>query len=124
MPMVTLGEVMTHEVISIDHKVSVQLAAEKMRKENICSLIVQQTGKFIGVVTETDVVKKVVAERKDLSKTKVGEIMTTPIISLESTQPVKKANMIMALQGIRHLPVSSHGKIVGIVSSKDLISHI
>ena len=123
MPKVTLGDVMTREVISIDQEASVQLAAEKMRKENICSLIVQRAGSFIGVVTETDVVKKVVAERKDLSQTKVGEIMTSPIISIDSTQPLNKANIIMALKGIRHLPVSLGGKIVGIVSSKDLASH-
>jgi len=55
---VTLGDVMTREVISIDQEASVQVAAEKMPKENICSLIVQQAGNFIGVVTETDVVKK------------------------------------------------------------------
>ena len=122
MSKVTLADVMTNEVISIDQEASVQVAAEKMRKENICSLIVQQAGNFIGVVTETDVVKKVVAKRKDLSQTKVGEIMTSPIISIESTQPLNKANMIMALKGIRHLPVSSAGKIVGIVSSKDLAS--
>ena len=123
MPTVTLGDVMTREVISIDKEASVQLASEKMCKENICSLIVQQAGNFIGVVTETDVVKKVVAVRKDLGQTKVGEIMTSPIISIESTQPLNKANIIMALKGIRHLPVSSGGKIVGIVSSKDLASH-
>jgi len=58
MPVVTLGDVMTREVISIDQEASVQVAAEKMRKENICSLIVQQARNFIGVVTETDVVKK------------------------------------------------------------------
>jgi signal-transduction protein with cAMP-binding, CBS, and nucleotidyltransferase domain len=124
MPVVTLGDVMTREVISIDQEASVQVAAEKMRKENICSLIVQQAGNFIGVVTETDVVKKGVAERKNLSQTKVGTIMTSPIISIESTQPINKANIIMALKGIRHLPVSSGGKIVGIVSSKDLVSHL
>ena len=122
MSKVTLADVMTNEVISIDQEASVQVAAEKMRKENICSLIVQQAGNFIGVVTETDVVKKVVAKRKVLSQTKVGEIMTSPIISIESTQPLNKANIIMALKGIRHLPVSSRGKIVGIVSSKDLAS--
>ena len=124
MPMVTLADMMTREVISIDQEASVQLAAEKMRKENICSLLVQQAGNFIGVVTETDVVKKVVAERKNLSQTKVGAIMSSPIISIESTQPVNKANIIMAAKGFRHLPVSSGGKIVGIVSSKDLASHI
>jgi len=124
MPVVTLGDVMTREVISIDQEASVQVAAEKMRKENICSLIVQQARNFIGVVTETDVVKKGVAERKNLSQTKVGTIMTSPIISIESTQPINKANIIMALKGIRHLPVSSGGKIVGIVSSKDLVSHL
>ncbi len=122
--MVTLADVMTREVISIDQEASVQLAAEKMRKEKICSLLVQQAGNFIGVVTETDVVKKVVAERKNLSQTKVGAIMSSPIISIESTQPVNKANIIMAAKGFRHLPVSSGGKIVGIVSSKDLASHI
>ena len=122
--MVTLADVMTREVISIDQEASVQLAAEKMRKENICSLLVQKAGNFIGVVTETDVVKKVVAERKNLSQTKVGAIMSSPIISIESTQPVNKANIIMAAKGFRHLPVSSGGKIVGIVSSKDLASHI
>ena len=122
--MVTLSDVMTREVISIDQEASVQVAAEKMRKENICSLMVQQAGNFIGVVTETDVVKKGVAERKNLSQTKVGAIMTSPIISIESTQPLNKANIIMALKGIRHLPVSSGGKIVGIVSSKDLVSHL
>ncbi|MCH8041848.1 MAG: CBS domain-containing protein [Nitrospinae bacterium] len=121
--MPTLSEVMTKDLKTINHGASVQTAAEHMRNHKIDSLIVEKAGNYVGVVTEADVVSKAVAERKDPTKTKVDEIMTSPIISIDAAQPLNKAHALMALQNIRHLPVNQAGQIVGIVSARDLLLH-
>ena len=119
-----VGDIITKDLKTISPDASVEAAAKKLRDNHISSLIVEEAGNYIGVLTETDVVKKVVAEGKDLFRTKVKMVMTSPIISMDFSRPLTEAYEFMAAQQIRHLPVIKDGKIIGMVSAKDLLAYI
>ena len=72
------------------------------------------------MVTDTDVVRKAVAEKKDLAKTTVENIMTAPLNSIEATKTVPEAHDMMGDLGVRHLAVREAGKVVGVISVGDL----
>ncbi|WP_454063129.1 CBS domain-containing protein [Candidatus Nitrospira salsa] len=116
-----LAEIMKKEIKSIDAGKSLIMAARQMRDDRIGSLLVKAKGDYVGVITETDIVRKAAAEGKDLSSLTVEAVMTKPVVSIESTKTVREANDLMGECGIRHLAVSEAGKIVGIVSVRDIL---
>ena len=121
--MAKLGDIMTSNLQTIKHDISIQTAAEKMRDFGISSLLVEKNGKTIGILTETDIVKKCVAEKRDLAETNIDSAMSAPLLSLESDKPLKDAYIFMAAKNIRHLTISQNGTIVGMVSAKDLMAY-
>ncbi|GJL64745.1 MAG: histidine kinase [Nitrospirales bacterium] len=116
-----LAEIMKKEIKSIEAGQSLIMAARQMRDDRIGSLLVKANGDYVGVITETDVVRKAAAEGKDLSSLTVEAVMTKPVVSIESTKTVRDANDLMGECGIRHLAVSEAGRIVGIVSVRDIL---
>lgn len=119
--MSTLAQVMRKDLKTIAHDKSVKEAAKRMRDERLGSLLVEKSGQIIGILTETDVVRRAVAEGVDLAKTTVQSIMTSPIASIETTRTVQDAHDMMGDLGIRHLGVTEAGKLVGLVSVRDLL---
>lgn len=119
--MSTITAVMTKKLQSIPVEQSVAEAARRMRDDRIGSLLVEQTGEYVGIVTETDVVRKGVAESRDLEKLTVEKIMSFPMASIESIRSVQDAHDMMADLGIRHLVVREAGKVVGVLSARDLL---
>ena len=118
--MITISEVMIKAPKQIASSTSVVEAATRMRDERVGSLLVERNGEFVGMVTDTDVVRKAVAEKKDLSKTTVETIMTAPLNSIEATKTVPEAHDMMGDLGVRHLAVREAGKVVGVISVGDL----
>jgi signal-transduction protein with cAMP-binding, CBS, and nucleotidyltransferase domain len=92
-----------------------------MRDERVSSLFVEKGGQLVGIITDTDVVRRAVADDADLSKTTVQSIMTSPIASIESMRTIQDAHDMMGDLGVRHLGVTEQGKLVGIVSVRDLL---
>ncbi len=119
--MSTITAVMTKKLLSIPVEQSVAEAARRMRDDRIGSLLVEQTGEYVGIVTETDVVRRGVAESGDLEKLTVEKIMSFPMASIESIRSVQDAHDMMADLGIRHLVVREAGKVVGVLSARDLL---
>jgi len=76
----------------------------------------------VGILTETDLSRKVVAKRLDPVTTMVSSVMTKPILSMDRYMPVKEAEEFMKKKKIRHLAVTEGDEIVGILSLKDLVS--
>lgn len=119
--MSTLVQVMRKELKNVRYDVSVKDAAKRMRDEKVSSLLVEKNDELIGIITDTDVVRRAVAEGSDLTKTAVYTIMTSPIASIESLRTVQDAHDMMGDLGVRHLGVTEKGKLVGVVSVRDLL---
>jgi CBS domain-containing protein len=92
-----------------------------MRAARVGSLFVKKGKKLVGIVTDTDIVRRAVSTNKNLGKMTVEKIMTTPICTIEGSQPVDDAQDMMGDLGVRHLAVTKAGEIVGVVSVRDLL---
>ncbi len=119
--MSTVAQVMCKDVKTIPHTAPVMEAAKRMRNERIGSLLVEKNGGLIGIVTDTDVVRRAVAEGADLNKLAVEKIMTSPLVSIESVRTTQDAHDMMGDHQVRHLTVTEAGRIVGVVSVRDLL---
>jgi CBS domain-containing protein len=115
-----IGDVMVKEVITLNDNVTVKEAAEIMNKFEIGSLIVTNRGKAVGIVTERDLLKRVVAEGRNAVKTKVKEIMTTPLVVVEPAMNLEEAAKLMFQMKIKKLAVVDGKKLVGLVSLTDI----
>ena len=110
---------MTH-IASLPIDRSVREAAELMSRADVGSVLVFAEGTPIGIVTERDVVRKIVAEGIDSAKVLVADVMTTPLVTVPSTATVEEASEKMMTYNIRYLPVVEEEEVVGIVAAKDI----
>jgi len=117
-----VGDVMTRGVICIHLNDTVQKVAEIMKKNNISSVIVLEKGNGVGIVTERDIICKIVAESKDPRKTKISEVMTSPLITVKPDLDIDEAAKIMRDKDIRRLVVTQKNKIIGLLSEFDIVS--
>jgi len=111
------------EIITINHNASIKAAADKMFSHKVSCLIVNSNdGEFIGLVTERDIVSRVVASSLDIENTAIAKIMSTQIISCSPNTPSSEVREIMTVNQIRHLPIIEKGSVVGIISTRDLMA--
>lgn len=107
--------------ITVDRDVKVRAAAVLMRDSGIGSVFITREGSIIGILTDTDLVRRVVAEGLDPQETTVEQIMSAPIMMIDGNKTLLDANDLMAKEHIRHLGVSQEGKLVGMISVRDLV---
>ena len=113
---------MSYPVINVDAAFTVKETAQLMHDKNIGSVVVEKNSEYVGIVTETDLTRKVLLQDLCPNTSRVSEIMTQPIISLDCHLPVTEANAYMAKKKMRHLAITDNGKIVGMISVRDLVS--
>ena len=113
-------DVMVKDVITISYRASVKRAAQVMNKHEIGCLIVVKGRKAVGIVTERDMLKRVVAKAANPQKTKVEEIMSRPLIVVEPDMDLEDAVKLMFEMKIKKLPVVEKGKLVGLISITDI----
>jgi len=113
-------DVIVREVITVDEDSSVKEAIDIMNEFQIGSLIVLEKGKAKGIVTERDFLRRVLAEAKDVINTKVKEIMTFPLVFVESITDLDAAVKLMFQNKIKKLAVIDANKLVGIVTLTDI----
>jgi len=121
--MSTVSKIMNKKPKSVGPKTSIASAAKTMRTARVGSLFVKKGKQLVGVVTDTDIVRRAVASGKPLGKLTVEKIMTSPVCTIEGGQPVDDAQDMMGDLGVRHLAVTQGGQIVGVVSVRDLLLH-
>ena len=107
--------------ITVERDTDAQTAARIMRDRGIGSLFVTNGKEIVGILTDTDMVRRVVAAGADTHKTTVEQIMSAPILTIEENKTVLDANDLMAQTHIRHLGVTQDGKLVGMISVRDLV---
>lgn len=113
-------DVMHTDVKTISQGSSVKEAAEIMKEHRIGSLVVLEKHKMLGILTERDILDKVVAEASDSSKVKVKDVMTTEVVMAFPEQDLGAAASLMLEKGIKKLPVLHGKQLVGIVTATDV----
>jgi len=108
-------------IVSIDLKAKAKDAARLMVEKRIGSLIANRDGLPFGIVTERDLVKKIVAQATDPTKVTVGDIMTAPLATIDASSSLIDAARKMVEKQVKRLVVTEHDKIIGIVSQTDLV---
>lgn len=107
--------------VKVDRDVKVREAAEIMRDNGIGSVFVTREGVIIGVLTDTDLVRRLVAVGLDPATTTVEQIMSAPILTIDENKTLLDANDLMAREHIRHLGISQGEQLVGMISVRDLV---
>ena len=116
-------DVMTKTVITIESNKTVIEGAALMAENDVGNLIVMKDNMPIGIVTERDFVRRVIAEDKP-SKTKISEIMSMPLRVIDPNAPLKEAARRMVSKKIRRLAVITDNKLVGIITATDFARHL
>ncbi len=107
-------------VHTISPELSVHECAKKMSDLGVGALLVMENDKLIGIVSERDIIRKLIACSCDVGKFKVKEIMTNEPLTVSSSMTVTEAMRLVTEKRFRHLPVVDNGKLIGIVSIGDL----
>jgi CBS domain-containing protein len=122
---IEVKDLMSSPVITITKKDTVEQAAKIMSRKNFGSIVVTDTKKkLIGIITERDIVKRIVAMNRLPSEVRVEEIMSHPVLTFAPDGDIKEAANLMKQHGIRRLVIVDKGKMVGIVTSRDLLDEI
>jgi CBS domain-containing protein len=116
-----LKDIMVQSVVAIEPGRSVKQAAKRMNLYKIGCLIVVNKGKAVGILTERDILKKVVEPSKNAEKTKVREIMSTKLVVGAPDMDVVDAARMMLQKKIKKLPVVTNNKLVGLVTFTDIV---
>jgi CBS domain-containing protein len=109
------------KLVTVDRDTDVRTAAQVMRDREIGSLFVTKGKDIIGILTDTDMVRRSVAVGADPTKTTVEQIMSAPIVTIEEGKTLLDANDLMAREHLRHLGVTREGQLVGMISVRDLV---
>lgn len=118
-----LAVMMSRRILSVSPQAAVIEAARIMQERRVGALLVEEGTRYVGVVSETDLVRKVLADAKDPRQVAVSQVMMAPIITIEIDRSAHDASDLMAERGIRHLVVTEDGQIVGILSVRDLLRY-
>jgi len=122
-PSVVRG-IMKSPVVTIDSESPVTEVAKVMAKHHVGGIVVTIEGKPGAMVTERDILEKVVATGADASKTSVGRIMSKPLITASEDLSIIEAIMLMRRKKVRRLPILEEGRLIGIVTERDLLKAI
>ena len=116
-----VADIMSSPVTTIDGEVSVRDSSQTMIDKQIGSIIVTERDQPRGIVTERDLVERVVAPCRDPNQTKIKEIMSTPLITISKETGILDAMRKMRKKDISRLVVMDDGTLIGLISEKDII---
>lgn len=101
---------------------SVLNAARLMNERGIGGIVVTDRGKIVGIFTERDVMRRVVAEQRDPATTRLREVMTSPVVTCRLAATVDEVAALFTNRRIRHVPVMEDDELIGVVTSGDVMA--
>jgi CBS domain-containing protein len=119
----SVKDYMRKAVSTIDEEATVSEASKAMLADGVGYLVVLDVGRPIGLVTERDLVNKVLAKDLEPSRVRVKEIMSSPPVTVDPDASIEEAVETMMKKSVRRLPVVKNGIIYGIFTARDLIDH-
>ncbi len=117
----TIADVMTKSVVSVDSSMNVQETAKMMEDAKVGAVIVMENNTPVGIITDRDFTAKIVAHVYPITAP-VKQIMSSPIFSVSSDESIRSAADLMHERGIRKLPVIDNDKVVGIITASDIVN--
>lgn len=120
MPVLKVEDIMVEDVITVDSDVPVMDAVKVMNANEIGCLVVTRRGKAIGILTERDLLKRIIVKSRDPKSIRVRQIMTKPLIVGDPDMSLEDATKLMFDRKIKKLPVIESRKLVGLVSLTDI----
>ncbi len=122
--MVRVEQLMTRELACIEATQAVSTAANVMKAKGIGSLLVKRGDELVGIVTESDIVRKVVARHLSPEFVHVEHIMSSPIVSIDESESIFEAAGLMKAAHTRHLAVGHPSNLIGMLSVRDLLAPV
>jgi CBS domain-containing protein len=119
--MITVDQLMAKSLVNMDAGMSAMQAAKLMKAHKVGSVLVKRENRIVGIVTEPDIIRKVIGAERVPYYVRVEEIMSSPVIGIDWGRPVTEAADMMEQYGTRHLAVFNGGAIVGVLSVRDLL---
>jgi CBS domain-containing protein len=117
----TVRTAMTAPVVALDPGTVLRAAAQVLRRHDIGAAVVEDAGRFVGMLSERDLVQAV-ADGLDFDRERVGSVMTDSPRPVDADSPLWAATIVMLRHGIRHLPVTDENRIVGMLSIRDALA--
>ena len=119
------GELAERELLILDWAVQVADAAKEMRERGLSSALVRDspTGDPVGIVTERDILYRVVADHRSPYKTTLKEVMTSPLVTVDSSVLIRDAIQLMRKNGIRRMPVTEGGRIFAMLTLQSIVGN-
>lgn len=118
--MTMVGPFMNRPVFTTSPETLAHEAMVIMLENKVGALLIKENEEFVGIFTKADWMRKVVRGDGDINSEKVCSVMAKTIITIEKDESLAKANLLMENHGIRHIAVTENGKIIGMLSVKDL----
>lgn len=119
--LIMVRDVMAKNVKTVKTDDTVHAAVKKMNKFDIGSVIVTASGRPVGIITETNIMRRIVGPRMDPATIWAKDIMTGPLITTDPNADLTEAAKLMAKNNINRLPVMEGDKLVGLLSSTDIV---
>ncbi|MHC4131611.1 MAG: CBS domain-containing protein [Planctomycetota bacterium] len=116
-----LGDMMSTDVATIHPNETIAQASKIMSIKNISCIVAMENEEVAGIITETDLLKRVVIKSKDSSTTKVSEIMSKPVETVPYEMSILEASKMLGQHNVKRLPVLKEGKLAGVVTQTDLV---
>jgi CBS domain-containing protein len=113
-----------YQVFSIAPEATVLDALSMMAEHNIGALLVMSEGEMVGIVSERDCVRKVDLMGKNANETRIKDIMTSNVITMEASHPLEECMSLMIEKNFRHMPVCEGKELLGILSVRDVLKEV
>ena len=118
---IPVSEIMRKAVLTIRPNDTIEKAAQIVKKAGVGGIVVADKGKIVGMLTVKDIIKEVVAEGKNTKKTLVKQVMKSPVKTINIDTDLQEAARIMRDLNIERLPIMKKGKLVGIITARNVV---